>query len=76
MGASDDTQLVLERGRIVSDIAITQPRPRSAERREFQLVRAQLLQLLGVEVEAPAEVIVPPTPRPITTPFNFSNFSI
>jgi len=71
-----DRVLVLDRGRIVSDIAITQPRPRSAERREFQLVRAQLLQLLGVEVEAPAEVLVPPVPKPIATPFNFSNFSI
>jgi len=71
-----DRVLVLDRGRIVSDIAITQPRPRSAERREFQLVRAQLLQLLGVEVEAPAEVLAPPVPKPIATPFNFSNFSI
>src|SRR5471032_698782 len=53
-----DRVLVLDRGRIVSDIAITQPRPRSAERREFQLVRA------------------PPVPKPIATPFNFSNFSI
>jgi sulfonate transport system ATP-binding protein len=72
-----DRVLVLEQGRIVSDIAITQPRPRSAERREFQQVRAQLLQLLGVEADAPAEPVAPePEPTPIHTPFNFSNFSI
>ena len=70
-----DRVLVLEQGRIVSDIAITQPRPRSAERREFQQVRAQLLQLLGVESDAPAEVVAP-APVPVHTPFNFSNFSI
>ena len=61
--------------RIVSDIAISQPRPRSAERREFQQVRAQLLQLLGVESDAPAEAVAP-APAPVHTPFNFSNFSI
>jgi sulfonate transport system ATP-binding protein len=71
-----DRVLVLEKGRIVSDIAITQPRPRSAERPEFQRVRAQLLQLLGVETDVP-----PPAPEvqilaPVHTPFNFSNFSI
>lgn len=74
-----DRVLVLEQGRIVSDIAITQPRPRSAERREFQQVRAQLLQLLGVETDAPAEPVAPAPasePTPIHTPFNFSNFSI
>jgi sulfonate transport system ATP-binding protein len=70
-----DRVLVLEKGRIVSDIAITQPRPRSAERPEFQRVRAQLLQLLGVEIEAAAEPVAP-VPTPVHTPFNFSNFSI
>jgi sulfonate transport system ATP-binding protein len=70
-----DRVLVLEKGRIVSDITITQPRPRSAERPEFQRVRAQLLQLLGVEIEAAAEPAVP-APAPVHTPFNFSNFSI
>lgn len=70
-----DRVLVLEQGRIVSDITITQPRPRSAERPEFQRVRAQLLQLLGVEIEAVAEPAVP-APAPVHTPFNFSNFSI
>jgi sulfonate transport system ATP-binding protein len=86
-----DRVLVLEQGSIVADITITQPRPRSAERHEFQRVRAQLLQLLGVEVdtapepEAGLEPIVPapavtpvltPVLTPIHTPFNFSNFSI
>jgi sulfonate transport system ATP-binding protein len=73
-----DRVLVLEKGQIVSDIAISQPRPRSAERPEFQKVRAQLLQLLGVELEAgeaPTEPAAPP-PTPVHTPFNFSNFSI
>ena len=70
-----DRVLVLEKGRIVSDIAITQPRPRSAERPEFQRVRAQLLQLLGVEIEAAPEPVAP-VPTPVHTPFNFSNFSI
>jgi sulfonate transport system ATP-binding protein len=49
-----DRVLVLDQGRIVSDIAIDQPRPRSAQRSEFQQVRAELLRLLGVELEAPA----------------------
>jgi len=70
-----DRVLVLEKGRIVSDIAITQPRPRSAERPEFQRVRAQLLQLLGVEIEAAPEPVAPVS-TPAHTPFNFSNFSI
>ena len=70
-----DRVLVLEQGRIVADITITQPRPRSAERTEFQRVRAQLLQLLGVEIEAAADPVVAP-PAPVHTPFNFSNFSI
>jgi sulfonate transport system ATP-binding protein len=40
-------------------------------------VRAQLLQLLGVELEgAPAAVTQPEAPAAIVTPFNFSNFSI
>jgi sulfonate transport system ATP-binding protein len=47
-----DRVLVLERGRIVADIAIDQARPRSAERRSFQQVRTRLLELLGVEIEA------------------------
>jgi sulfonate transport system ATP-binding protein len=71
-----DRVLVLEKGRIVSDIAITQPRPRSAERPEFQRVRAQLLQLLGVETDAPAPAPEPEVQAPVHTPFNFSNFSI
>jgi sulfonate transport system ATP-binding protein len=73
-----DRVLVLEKGQIVSDIAISQPRPRSAERPEFQKVRAQLLQLLGVELEAGEAQTEPtaPPPTPVHTPFNFSNFSI
>ncbi len=71
-----DRVLVLEKGRIVSDIAITQQRPRSAERPEFQRVRAQLLQLLGVETDAPVPAQEVPAPAPVHTPFNFSNFSI
>nr|WP_315393773.1 ABC transporter ATP-binding protein [uncultured Duganella sp.] len=71
-----DRVLVLEKGRIVSDIAISQPRPRSAERPEFQRVRAQLLQLLGVETESVAAAPEPEAPTPVHTPFNFSNFSI
>ncbi|MFZ6774850.1 ABC transporter ATP-binding protein [Undibacterium sp. SXout7W] len=69
-----DRVLVLEQGRIVSDIAITQPRPRSAELPQFQQVRAQLLELLGVEIDTP--VTTEPEPEPIVLPFNFSNFSI
>nr|WP_296001212.1 ABC transporter ATP-binding protein [Rugamonas sp.] len=49
-----DRVLVLEQGRIVADITIAQPRPRSAERGEFQRVRSQLLQLLGVDLEPAA----------------------
>jgi sulfonate transport system ATP-binding protein len=72
-----DRVLVLEQGRIAADIAITQQRPRSAEAPQFQKVRAQLLQLLGVELEgAPAAVTQPEAPAAIVTPFNFSNFSI
>ncbi|SEN18558.1 sulfonate transport system ATP-binding protein [Duganella sp. CF517] len=71
-----DRVLVLDKGRIVSDIAITQPRPRSAERPEFQRVRAELLQLLGVEIDAPVSAPEPEIQAPVHTPFNFSNFSI
>jgi sulfonate transport system ATP-binding protein len=71
-----DRVLVLEQGRIVSDIAITQPRPRSADRPEFQRIRAQLLQLLGVETDASPVAPDPEAPTPVHTPFNFSNFSI
>jgi sulfonate transport system ATP-binding protein len=71
-----DRVLVLEQGRIVSDIAITQPRPRSAERPEFQKIRAQLLHLLGVESDASPVIQEPEVPTPVHTPFNFSNFSI
>jgi sulfonate transport system ATP-binding protein len=49
-----DRVLVLEKGRFVADIAVREPRPRSAERHEFQQLRARLLQLLGVEVDNPA----------------------
>jgi sulfonate transport system ATP-binding protein len=59
-----DRVLVLEQGRIAADITIAQPRPRSAERPEFQRVRAQLLQLLGVEIETPA-IAVEPEPEPL-----------
>ncbi|MRX10599.1 ATP-binding cassette domain-containing protein [Pseudoduganella sp. FT25W] len=71
-----DRVLVLERGRIAADIAITQQRPRSADAPQFQKVRAQLLQLLGVELDTPAVAPAPETPAPIVAPFNFSNFSI
>ena len=71
-----DRVLVLEKGRIAADIAITQQRPRSADAPQFQKVRAQLLQLLGVELDTPAVAPPPETPAPIVTPFNFSNFSI
>ncbi|CDG82351.1 ABC transporter ATP-binding protein [Janthinobacterium agaricidamnosum] len=73
-----DRVLVLDRGRIAADIAITQPRPRSAERPQFQQVRARLLELLGVELEAPEapSIDTAAAPAPLATPFNFSNFSI
>ena len=48
-----DRVLVLEQGCIAADIAITTKRPRSADTPQFQKVRTQLLQLLGVEVEDP-----------------------
>jgi len=48
-----DRVLVLEQGRIAADITITQQRPRSAQAPQFQQVRTQLLQLLGVEIEEP-----------------------
>jgi len=80
-----DRVLVLDGGRIVADIRIDQPRPRSAENHAFQKIRTQLLQLLGVELEADAVAaaaaaghkpllhLVPPSPA---APFNLSNFSI
>ncbi|NYE59504.1 sulfonate transport system ATP-binding protein [Duganella sp. 1224] len=72
-----DRVLVLEKGSIAADIAITQQRPRSAESPQFQKVRAQLLQLLGVDIEAPAATpLEASAPTPVVTPFNFSNFSI
>ncbi len=72
-----DRVLVLEKGSIAADIAITQQRPRSAESPQFQKVRTQLLQLLGVEIEAPATAQPEASaPAAIVTPFNFSNFSI
>ena len=71
-----DRVLVLEQGRIAADITITQQRPRSAESPQFQKVRTQLLQLLGVEIDEPPATAQPETPTPIVTPFNFSNFSI
>lgn len=78
-----DRVLVLDQGRIAADIAITQERPRSAERRQFQQVRAQLLELLGVEIEALAPVVAEPLDAaayaplaPLPSPFNFSNFSV
>jgi sulfonate transport system ATP-binding protein len=75
-----DRVLVLDQGRIVADIAITQERPRSAERRQFQQVRAQLLELLGVEIDALAPVVAEPLDEPayapLPSPFNFSNFSV
>jgi sulfonate transport system ATP-binding protein len=60
-----DRVLVLERGRIVADIAIDQPRPRSAERHAFQQVRARLLELLGVEAEAAAPEEEAPDAEPL-----------
>jgi sulfonate transport system ATP-binding protein len=71
-----DRVLVLEHGRIAADIAITQQRPRSADAPQFQKVRTQLLQLLGVELDTPVPAPQPEQPTPIVTPFNFSNFSI
>ncbi|MDB5766307.1 MAG: transporter family protein [Collimonas fungivorans] len=74
-----DRVLVLDGGRIVADLRIDQQRPRSAENHAFQKVRTQLLQLLGVELEAdsaapkPVLHLVPPSPA---APFNLSNFSI
>jgi len=49
-----DRVLVLEQGRIAADIAIPQQRPRRADSPQFQKVRTQLLQLLGVEIDPPA----------------------
>jgi sulfonate transport system ATP-binding protein len=74
-----DRVLVLEKGRIAADIAITQQRPRSADAPQFQKVRTQLLQLLGVEIETstlPEAEALQEKPATIVTPFNFSNFSI
>lgn len=74
-----DRVLVLDGGRIVADLHIEQQRPRSAENHAFQKVRTQLLQLLGVELDADAAApkpvlhLVPPSPA---APFNLSNFSI
>jgi sulfonate transport system ATP-binding protein len=74
-----DRVLVLDGGRIVADLRIDQQRPRSAENHAFQKVRTQLLQLLGVELDADAAApkpvlhLVPPSPA---APFNLSNFSI
>jgi sulfonate transport system ATP-binding protein len=50
-----DRVLVLEQGRFVADIAVREPRPRSAERHEFQQLRSRLLQLLGVDVDNPVD---------------------
>ncbi len=48
-----DRVLVLDQGRIVDDLAITQPRPREIATRSLQDIRRHLLTLLGVE-SAPA----------------------
>ncbi len=74
-----DRVLVLDQGRIAADIAIAQPRPRSAQQPQFQQVRARLLGLLGVELESlelPAPVVEVPVVAPLASPFNFSNFSV
>ena len=72
-----DRVLVLEQGRIAADIAITQPRPRSAQQPQFQQVRTQLLGLLGVELDTlPSPVIEAAAAAPLASPFNFSNFSV
>ncbi|WP_426076270.1 ABC transporter ATP-binding protein [Janthinobacterium sp. PSPC3-1] len=72
-----DRVLVLDQGRIAADIAITQPRPRSAQQPQFQQVRAQLLALLGVELESlPAPAVETAVAAPLASPFNFSNFSV
>ena len=71
-----DRVLVLEHGRIVADIAITQPRPRRADAPQFQQVRAQLLELLGVELDTPTTPNHNQQPQPPSAPVNFSNFSI
>jgi sulfonate transport system ATP-binding protein len=51
-----DRILVLEKGRLAADIDVRQPRPRSAERHEFQELRSRLLALLGVDADAQSEV--------------------
>ena len=72
-----DRVLVLDQGRIAADIAITQPRPRSAQQPQFQQVRAQLLALLGVELDTlPAPALEAAAAAPLASPFNFSNFSV
>ena len=72
-----DRVLVLDQGRIAADIAITQPRPRSAQQPQFQQVRAQLLALLGVELDSlPAPALETAVAAPLASPFNFSNFSV
>ena len=72
-----DRVLVLDQGRIAADIAITQPRPRSAQQPQFQQVRAQLLALLGVELDSlPAPAVETVVAAPLASPFNFSNFSV
>ncbi|GLK88557.1 ABC transporter ATP-binding protein [Pseudomonas turukhanskensis] len=47
-----DRVLVLDRGRIVDDLHIAQPRPREIATRHLQEVRRHLLGLLGVESNA------------------------
>ena len=72
-----DRVLVLDQGRIAADIAITQPRPRSAQQPQFQQVRAQMLALLGVELDSlPAPALETVVAAPLASPFNFSNFSV
>jgi sulfonate transport system ATP-binding protein len=50
-----DRVLVLEKGRFIADIAVREPRPRSADRHGFQQLRARLLQLLGVDADTGAD---------------------
>jgi sulfonate transport system ATP-binding protein len=78
-----DRVLVLDGGRIAADITVREPRPRSAERRGFQELRAELLRLLGVELppELPPELPVDlhateDTDSAVRVPFNFDYFSV
>ncbi len=54
-----DRALVLEDGRIRTELKITQPHPRARAMIGFSLMRADLLSALGVDVDGPAGIAKP-----------------